>query len=160
MAEDLSRDITQKIIQRLDRSQKPIVTNVSNRHFHCTQPTFEKLFGAGKKPAKLRDLVQPGQFACQETVTVRGPKGEIKNVRMIGPIRNYDQVEVSRTDCFGLGINPPVRDSGNLKGAAPITLVGPAGSVELKEGAIIALRHVHMHPKDAVDYGVKNMDYV
>jgi putative phosphotransacetylase len=160
MAEDLSKQIAQKIVQRLERSQKPIIVNISNRHFHCTQDVFEKLFGAGKKPAKLRDLIQPGQFACQETVTLKGPKGEIKNVRLIAPTRPYTQVEISRTDSFALGVQAPVRDSGNVKGSAPVTLIGPAGKVDLPEGVLIQRRHVHMHPSQAAEFGVKNMDTV
>lgn len=160
MPEDLSKDITQKVMQRLERSKKPLLVNISNRHFHCTQEVFEKLFGAGKKPTKLRDLVQPGQFACQETVTLKGPKGEIKNVRLIAPCRPYSQVELSRTDGYALGINVPVRDSGNVKGSAPVTLIGPAGSVDLPEGALIQMRHVHLHPKQAEEFGVKNMELV
>jgi propanediol utilization protein len=160
MSEELSKEVTKKLMQRAERAKKPIVVNISNRHFHCTQETFEKLYGAGKKPTKLRDLIQPGQFACHETVTLKGPKGEIKNVRLIAPIRPYDQVELARTDCFALGIDAPVRDSGNVKGSAPITLVGPAGTVNLKEGAIIQLRHIHMHPSQAAEFGVKNMEHV
>jgi propanediol utilization protein len=160
MAEDLSREITEKVLQRVERSKKPIVVNISNRHFHCTQATFEKLFGAGKTPTKLRDLIQPGQYACQETVTLKGPKGELKNVRLIAPIRPYDQVEIARTDGFVLGIDAPVRDSGNVKGSAPITLVGPAGKADLPEGAIVQMRHIHFHPSQAAEYGVKNMEHV
>ncbi|HOW27955.1 MAG TPA: phosphate propanoyltransferase [Elusimicrobiota bacterium] len=147
-------------MQRADRSKKPIVVNVSNRHFHCTQEVFEKLYGAGKKPTKKKDLLQPGQFACEETVTVRGTKGTLENVRMIGPLRPYTQVELSTTDTFTLGVRPPVRDSGNLKGSAPITIVGPQGSVDLPEGAIVAQRHIHFHPDEAKDFGVKNMETV
>lgn len=147
-------------MQRIEREKYPIIVNISNRHFHCRQETFEKLFGKGAQPTKLRDLVQPGQFACQETITIKGPRGEIQKVRMIGPVRAYDQVEVSKTDSLKLGINPPVRDSGNLKGSSPITLVGTKGEVALPEGAIIALRHIHMHPSETEKYGVKNMDIV
>lgn len=137
-----------------------VIVNISNRHFHCTAETFAKLFGAGKSPTKLKDLIQPGQYACEETVTLRGPKGAIHKARLIVPFRNYDQVELSRTDCFTLGIDAPVRDSGNVKGSAPIILEGPAGTVHLPEGAIIQARHVHLHPSEAAKLGVKNMDYV
>lgn len=159
MTEDLSQRIADKIVQRAERAKKPIVVNISNRHFHCTKATFEKLFGAGKTPTKLRDLLQPGQFACRETVALKGPKGEIKNVRLIAPIRSYDQVELSRTDCFALGIDAPVRDSGNVNGSAPITLIGPAGKADLPEGAIVQMRHIHFHPSQAETFGVKNMEY-
>lgn len=142
------------------RESDPIIANVSNRHWHCTKETFEKLFGEGATPTVLRELIQPGQFACKETITVKGIKGEIKNVRMIGPFRKYDQVEVSRTDAFQLGIRPPVRDSGNLKESAPVTLIGPKGEVQLKEGAIVAARHIHFHTAEAEKFGVKNLEYV
>lgn len=137
-----------------------VIVNISNRHFHCTAATFEKLFGAGKKPTRMKDLLQPGQYACEETVTLRGPKGAIHRARLIAPFRSYDQVELSRTDCFTLGIDAPVRDSGNVKGSAPITLEGPAGTVNLSEGAIVQARHIHLHPSEAARLGVKNMEYV
>lgn len=147
-------------MQRSDRESKPIIVNISNRHWHCTQETFEKLFGPGAKPTNIRDLIQPGQFACKETVTLKGPKGEIKKARLIGPFRPYNQIELSRTDCIALGIDAPVRDSGNVKGSAPITLIGPAGEVALSEGAVIQMRHIHFHTSEAEQYGVKNMETV
>lgn len=153
---DLASRIVEKVQQRIALEAKPVVANISNRHFHCTQEHFEILFGNGKKPTRMRDLVQPGQFACNETVSLKGPKGELKNVRMIGPCRAYSQAEVSRTDTFTLGLNPPARDSGNLKGTAPVTFVGPAGRVDLREGCIIALRHLHMSVEDAKQYGLQN----
>ncbi len=146
-------------MQRIDREKKPIIVNISNRHWHCTKETFEKLFGPGAQPTNIRDLIQPGQFACKETVTLKGPKGEIHKVRLIGPFRTYDQIELSRTDGFTLGINVPVRDSGNVKGSAPITLIGPKGEVHLTEGALVQMRHIHFHPSEAEQFGVKNMEY-
>ena len=160
MAEDLAREITEKLMVRMDREKKPIIVNISNRHWHCTQETFEKLFGAGAKPTNIRDLIQPGQYACKETVALKGPKGEIKKVRLIGPFRSYNQIELSRTDCLTIGIDAPVRDSGNVKGSSPITLIGPMGEAKLAEGAIIQMRHIHLHPKEAEEYGVKNLEYV
>ncbi|MBI3012055.1 MAG: phosphate propanoyltransferase [Elusimicrobia bacterium] len=147
-------------MQRIERDKWPLVVNISNRHWHCTKETFEKLFGEGAQPTPIRNLIQPGQFACRETVTLRGTKGEIKKVRMIGPFRAYDQIELSRTDCHALGIDAPVRDSGNVKGSAPITLVGPKGEARLPEGAIIQMRHIHFHTSEAEKYGVKNMETV
>lgn len=160
MPDHLSQEITEKVIQRMERSKIPILVNVSNRHFHCTASTFEKLFGAGRKPTKMRDLVQPGQYSCEETITIRGKKGEIKNVRLIAPNRSLDQVEISRTDCFVLGIDPPVRESGSVQGSSPITMIGPVGTVELKEGAIVALRHLHLHPSQAEKLGVKDKEKI
>ena len=132
MPQDLAALVAEKLKKRMDRESKPIIVNISNRHWHCTQETFEKLFGAGAKPTNIRDLIQPGQYACKETVTLKGPKGEIKNARLIGPFRAYNQIELSRTDCVALGIDAPVRDSGNVKGSAPITLIGPMGEVKLE----------------------------
>lgn len=160
MADDLAREITEKLMLRSDREKKPVVVNISNRHWHCTQETFEKLFGAGAKPTNIRDLIQPGQFACRETVTLKGPKGELKKARLIGPFRAYNQIELSRTDCIALGIDAPLRDSGNVKGSASITLIGPAGEVKLEEGAIVQMRHIHFQTKEAEEFGVKNMEHV
>lgn len=160
MAEDLAGKISEKIMQRIEREKKPFIVNISNRHWHCTKETFEKLFGEGAQPTNIRDLIQPGQYACRETIVLKGPKGEIKKARLIAPFRPYNQIELSRTDCVTLGIDAPVRDSGNVKGSAPITLIGPKGEVHLEEGAIIQMRHIHLHPKEAEEYGVKNMEYV
>ncbi len=119
------------------------------------------LFGADAKMEKYRDLYQPGEFAAIQTCLIAGPKMRtIENVRILGPFRKYDQVEISFTDAVALGLRPPVRDSGNLSGAAPITLVGPKGTLVLKEGAIIANRHVHMTSADAAAFGVKQGDYI
>ncbi len=133
---------------------------VSARHAHFTKETFEQLFGAGRTPTHFKDLVQPGQYASQEMVTLIGPKGHIERVRVLGPLRNYNQVEISRTDEFLLGIDAPVRDSGKVKGSAPITVEGPAGTVHLSEGLICAHRHIHMTPNDAERFGVKDGDQV
>ncbi|OGR82328.1 MAG: hypothetical protein A2902_00860 [Elusimicrobia bacterium RIFCSPLOWO2_01_FULL_64_13] len=146
-------------MKRIDREKHPIIVNISNRHWHCTRETFERLFGPGVEPTHIRDLIQPGQYACRETVALKGPKGEIKKARLIGPFRSYDQIELSKTDCAALGVDAPVRDSGNVKGSAPITLIGPAGEVRLEEGAIIQMRHVHFQTQEAETYGVKNMEY-
>ena len=159
MAEELAEEVTRRLMQRIDREKKPIIVNISNRHWHCTQAAFEKLFGSRTKPTNIRDLIQPGQYACKETVTLKGPKGEIKKVRLIAPFRAYNQIELSRTDCVALGIDAPVRDSGNVKGSAPVTLIGPMGELKLEEGAIIQMRHIHFHTKEAEEYGVKNMEY-
>lgn len=148
------------MIEKVKQERKPIIANISNRHWHCTQETFEELFGKGVQPTPIRNLIQPGQFACKETVALKGPRGEIKKVRLIAPFRSYNQVELSRTDSIALGIDAPLRDSGNVKGSAPITLIGPVGEVRLLEGAIIQMRHIHFHPTEAEEYGVKSMEYV
>jgi putative phosphotransacetylase len=147
----------------MENKGKILVTaNISNRHVHLKEADFVKLFGEGAKLNKLRELVQPGQFACAETVTVSTPKGRFDNVRIIGPIRKYSQVEISRTDSFALKLSPPppVRESGELAGSSPITITGPKGQVSLAEGCILAQRHVHLAVKDAQQYGIRNGQFV
>lgn len=138
----------------------PITVGISARHVHLTREDVDTLFGKGYQLTKFKDLSQPGQFACEEMVTVVGPKGVIEKVRILGPERKESQVELSISDCFKLGIKAPLRDSGDLSGSAPITLVGPAGSVTLKEGAIIAARHIHMSTADAEKYGLEDKDRI
>jgi len=138
-----------------------IPLGVSNRHIHMTPDNFSTLFGPESSLEKYRDLYQPGDFAAEQTVTIVGSKMRaIQNVRILGPLRDYTQVEISLTDSIGLGVKPPVRNSGDLRGAAPLTLVGPKGSVYLEHVAIIASRHVHMGPRDAERFGVQDGDYI
>ena len=158
--EDLAQRITEKIKERMERSQKPIPVGISNRHLHLTREHFEILFGKGAQPRKFRSVVQPGYYACYETVTLKGPKEEIPHVRLIAPHRPKTQIEISKTDAMILGIKPPVRDSGKLEGSAGITLVGPKGRLELKEGCILAKRHVHFHPGQAKEFGILDGEYV
>ena len=143
-----------------DVAQAAIPIAVSARHLHLTKEAFEKLFGAGKEPTKLKDISQPGQYACEEKVNLVGPRGRIDGVRVLGPLRPKCQVEVSRTDEFKLGVDAPIRDSGNVAGSASIVLEGPAGTLPLPEGLICAKRHIHMHPDDAARFGVKDGDEV
>ena len=128
----------------------------SARHIHLTQETVEKLFGAGYQLTKRKDLSYPGQFACNERVTLVGPKKEMANVSILGPVRKADQVEVSGSDARALGIDAPVRESGHVEGSGACKLIGPAGEVELKEGVIIAKRHLHVLEADAEKMGIKN----
>jgi len=139
--------------------QNGIPVGVSARHVHLTKEHLEQLYGPGHELTVRAELYQPGNFAAEETVTLVGPRMRaIEGVRVLGPLRDYSQAEVARTDGIALGIDPPVRDSGDLKGAAPILLVGPAGSVYLEEGAICAARHIHMSPQDAESFGIKPGD--
>lgn len=138
----------------------PITVGISARHIHLTQEHVDTLFGSGYELKKYRDLSQPGQYACEETLTVVGPKGVLEKVRILGPLRKQSQVELSISDCFKLGIKAPLRDSGDLAGSASVTLVGPVGSVTLKEGAIIAARHIHMHTSDAEKYHLEDGDRI
>jgi putative phosphotransacetylase len=143
------------------KKQKPsrkklIPVGISNRHVHLSSEHMEVLFGQGAQLTYLKDLSQPGQYACQETITLVGPKGVLEKVRVLGPARKSSQVEISISDCFKLGIKAPIRDSGDLKGSAAITLVGSIGSVTIPEGCIIANRHIHMHTDDANRFGLSD----
>ncbi len=137
-----------------------VPVGVSNRHIHLTQDDADILFGKGHRFTELRPLKQPGQFACEETVSIRGPKGTISNVRVLGPIRSYSQIEISKTDAFVLGITPPVRDSGDLEGTPGLEVTGPKGTLQMDKGVILPHRHLHLHPTDAAELGVKDKDFV
>ena len=137
-----------------------IPVSVSNRHVHLDEPALSVLFGEGARLTHQKDLVQLGQYACRETVTLRGPKGEIDKVRVLGPLRRETQVEVSRTDCFKLGIPPVLKMSGDLDGTPGLTLVGPRGTLTLARGAIVAMRHLHVHTSQADVFGLHNGDSV
>ncbi|MBI4054566.1 MAG: phosphate propanoyltransferase [Elusimicrobia bacterium] len=156
----LAQKIAEKIMERAQRSQRPIPVGISNRHVHLSQKHFEDLFGKGTQPRKLKSVVQPGYYACYETVTLAGPKGKISDVRLIAPARPKTQVEISKTDAMVLGIKPPVRDSGKLEGSSPVRLVGPAGEVDIAEGCILAKRHIHFAPEEAKEFGIQNGESV
>lgn len=131
---------------------------ISNRHVHLTQEVYEQLFD---EPLTLkRALNQVGEYAAMQTVTLKTPKAIIENVRVIGPLRKYTQVEISRTDAITLGINPPVRESGNLDNSEAITIVGPKGEITLENVCIQAERHVHMNEAKAKELGLKHKDLV
>ncbi|MCM1523669.1 MAG: phosphate propanoyltransferase [Ruminococcus sp.] len=136
------------------------IVETSARHVHVTQETLEILFGKGASLTKKKDLSQPGQYACEERVEVVGPKRSLANVSILGPVRSADQVELSATDARSVGIAAPVRESGDIAGSGACKLVGPAGEVELKEGVIVAKRHIHLTPADAEELGVKDKDVV
>lgn len=139
----------------------PLVVNVSARHIHVTQQDLEVLFGEGAKLTKLKDLYQDGEFATEQQVNIIGPRNRmIPNVRILGPTRNYTQVELSYTDGVYLGIKLPLKTSGDHAGTPGCSLVGPKGSVTLPHGVIRAERHVHMHPDDLAHFGVKDGDYM
>lgn len=136
------------------------IVETSARHVHVTQEDLETLFGKGYELTKKKDLSQPGQYACEERVTVVGPKKEMAGVSILGPVRPASQVEISLTDARSLGIAAPVRESGDIAGSGACKLVGPAGEVELKEGVIAAKRHIHATPEDAEKLGVADKDIV
>ena len=137
-----------------------ILVETSARHVHLTKEHIEILFGAGHELTNKKDLSQPGQFACEERVTVVGPKKSIPNVIILGPARPASQVEVSLTDARTLGIAAPVRESGDVAGSGACKLVGPCGEVELTEGVIAAKRHIHFTPADAEAFGVQDKQIV
>src|SRR3954463_13742333 len=140
---------------------KPLVENVSAPHMHVTQRDLETLFGAGAKLTKLKDLYQEGEFASEQLVTLVGPRQRIiPNVRILGPVRNYTQVELSYTDGIYLGLDLPLRISGNHEGTPGITILGPKGAISIPRGVIRAERHVHMSTEDMAYFGVKDGDYL
>ncbi len=141
--------------------QPKLVVSISARHVHLTDEHVEKLFGPGRKLTPEKGLYQDGFFAAAETVMIVGPRRRmIPNVRVLGPTRKASQVELAFTDTISLGIDAPVRHSGDIRGTPGCVLVGPAGAVELSEGVIRAARHVHIGPRDCAYYGVKNGDFM
>lgn len=136
------------------------LVEISARHAHVTKETLEVLFGKGYELTVKKELSQPGQFATNERITVVGPKKELAGVSILGPCRNADQVELSATDARSIGVVAPVRESGDVKGSGACKLIGPAGEVEIKEGVIVAKRHIHMTPEDAEKFGVKDSQIV
>ncbi|MDR6550564.1 phosphate propanoyltransferase [Paenibacillus qinlingensis] len=158
MDPQIVQSIVEEVVLRLKRAGQTtpgIPIGVSARHAHVSIEHLETLFGAGYELTQKSDLFQPGQFAANETVLIVGPKGSIENVRILGPVRGATQVEISRTDAMKLGYQPPLRESGDVQGSSPVTIVGPKGSLYLTEGLIIAQRHIHMSPQDAKMYGFK-----
>jgi len=145
----------EKIMELFD-----VVIEGSGRHLHVTRETLDTLFGKGFELEPKKALSQPGQYASAQKVDLVGPKGTLKGVTIIGPCRDYNQIELSLTDARPLGLNPPIRLSGDLKGSSPIKLVGPAGEVELSEGAIVAKRHLHVSAEDGEKYGIKDKEMV
>lgn len=133
-----------------------VPVGISNRHIHLSQADLDQLFGAGYQLTPMKELSQPGQFACKETVTICGPKGAIEKVRVLGPVRKETQIEIVAGDCFKLGVKAPAKLSGDLAGTPGITVVGPKGSVQTAQGLIVAQRHIHMAPADAQAYGVQD----
>ncbi len=133
---------------------------ISNRHVHLNRETLDLLFGDNFELEILKELSQKGQFASKQTVTIKGPKGQIENVRILGPVRPYNQIEISKTDSFKLGLNPPIRNSGDLSGSEKITIIGPNAEITLNEGCIIATRHIHISFDQLSKLGLKNNDMV
>ena len=137
-----------------------VLMETSARHVHLTEDAIAVLFGDGHTLTKKKDLSQPGQFACEERVTIVGPKKQLAGVSVLGPARSANQVELSLTDARSLGVDAPVRESGDVAGSGACKIVGPAGEVDIAEGVIVAKRHIHMTPADAERFGVKDKDIV
>jgi putative phosphotransacetylase len=159
--EEVVRLVTKIVIDKLkDLEKNKVPIGVSNRHVHVSQEDLEKLFGKGYALTKKSDLKQPGQFAANETVTIRGPKGEFQKVRILGPVREKSQVEVSLTDSFRLGVKAPIKESGDLDNTPGLEIEGPCGSIKIDQGTIVALRHIHMTPEWAEKIGVHDKEIV
>jgi putative phosphotransacetylase len=160
--------VRRALYQRLGRpppraaaAPHPLVVNISARHCHLTQEATETLFGKGAKLTPMKWLYQKDQFAAQETVTLIGPRSRvISNLRILGPCRDINQVELALTDAIALGFDAPIRLSGNIKGTPGCMLMGPAGFLRMDEGVIRAAPHAHLHPDDAAFYGVKAGDFL
>jgi acetate kinase len=162
MAREALRAIGRSYITRVLEAQKqqPFLVEVSAHHIHLTQEHVDALFGKGHQLTKHADLSQPGQYACKEQLTIVGPKGRIERVRVLGPTRKYTQIEIAMTEQFKLGVQPPVRESGDIADTPGCTLESPTGSVKIDRGLICALRHIHMTPDDALRYGVRDKSTV
>ncbi|MBP3436553.1 MAG: phosphate propanoyltransferase [Clostridia bacterium] len=166
--QEMVKNLVKKVLAELDdasvspKSEEGLVpVGISNRHVHLTREHVDILFGKGYELQVLKDLSQPGQYACKETLTIVGPSlRPIENVRVLGPERKASQVEISKTDSYVLKVKPPVRESGKIKGSSPITIIGPKGVVTLDEGCIIANRHIHMSLEDGARFGVKDGETV
>lgn len=159
-------EIVCRVLDKMDTCETAereltIPVGVSNRHIHLTREHCDILFGKGYELTPLKELSQPGQYACKELLTIIGPSlRPIENVRVLGPLRKNTQVEISRTDSYVLKVKPPVRESGKTEGSAGLTIIGPKGVVTISEGCIIANRHIHMSIEDGSAFGVKDGDYV
>ncbi len=160
--EEWLKQLTRLVVEALrDKASAPTVPiGVSNRHVHLDRADMDALFGPDSELTPRNDLSQPGQYAAQETITIRGPKGEFKKVRVLGPLRKQTQVELSLSDSYALGIRIEVRESGQLQGSTGLQLIGPKGSIQKASGAIAALRHIHMTPEYAQNWGLGDKDFV
>ncbi|MDG3085140.1 phosphate propanoyltransferase [Vibrio hannami] len=157
ISEQKVRDSIETVFEEM--RHRPIPVGISNRHIHLSEPDFKALFPGNDLTVK-KMLLQPGHYAAEETVTVKGPKGQLERVRVLGPLRSATQVELSATDARILGVKAPLRMSGALDGTPGVTLISEFGEIELSQGAIVAVRHIHMSPLDALVYNVKHGDTV
>lgn len=154
----ISKVITEKLLEEKDDVLIPV--GISNRHVHLSREDMNFLFGKGYELTKLKDLKQPGQFAAKEVVTIKGPKGQLEKVRILGPLREETQVEISLADSFKLGVKPMIKESGKLENTPGITIIGPKASIETTKGTIVALRHIHVPTKTAQKLNLCDKDMV
>ena len=158
--EQLVALVTQAVQAELQKRSRQVPVGISVRNIHLTRVDVDKLFGYGYQLTPKKALSQPGQFACEECLDVIGPKGELKRVRILGPERSATQIELAQTDCRTIGVNAPVRSSGDTKGTPGVTLRGPLGELTVPEGVIVADRHLHMTPAQAAAFGLADGDRV
>lgn len=152
--------LSAEIEKRMKRAKLDIPAGVSVKHCHLTREHFKILFGASAEPKRVKDIKQPGFYAAEEMIDVKGPKGVLKKIRLVAPYRDHTQIEIAVSDAMAIGIKPPVRESGSVKGSAGAILIGPAGQVEIKEGVIIAQRHLHFSPSEAKSLGIASGEVV
>jgi len=160
MKEELIKEIISDIKARSERAGLPVPVGVSNRHTHFTREHFKRLFGPECEPTLYRNIVQPGFYACHETVSIQTEKNAFKNVRMIGPYRTYTQIEISYGDAKVLGLNPPIRDSSKIENSPGIKIVGPKGEITVEKGVILSKRHIHFSPSDAKKFKIEDQQVV
>ncbi len=157
------KEVVKRVVEEISKREinwRTVPIEASARHVHLCQADVEQLFGEGHRLTPVRDLSQPGQFLCQERVTILGPKGLFKKVAILGPERTETQAEISRTDAFSLGIDAPVRESGKIEKSAPMYLSVGKNMIRAEKGAIVAKRHIHMTPKTALEYGLSDQQIV
>ncbi|PIR15696.1 MAG: propanediol utilization protein [Elusimicrobia bacterium CG11_big_fil_rev_8_21_14_0_20_64_6] len=142
------------------RSKFDIPAGVSVKHCHLTREHFKMLFGASAEPKRVKDIKQPGFFAAEELIDVKGPKGVLKKIRLVAPYRDHTQIEISVSDAMAIGLKPPVRESGDIKNSSGAILIGPHGQLEIKEGIIIAQRHLHFSPSEAKSLAIASGEVV
>ena len=154
----MNERIIERVTERVEAilTRPPVEVEASGRHVHLSREAIDILFGKGYSLSKQADLSQPGQFSCKERICVQGPRGEFPSVIVLGPQRKETQIEISNTDAVILGIPAAIRLSGDITGTPPARLIGPAGELTVTYGVIVAKRHIHMSPKDATRYGVKD----
>jgi putative phosphotransacetylase len=158
--EQLLALVTEAVQKVLAENERKVPVGISMRHVHLCEADLARLFGVTYALTPYKTLSQPGQFAAEECVDVIGPKGVLKRVRILGPIRKETQVELAQTDCRNIGVKAPVRASGDLAGTPGITLKGPCGEISVDHGVIIADRHIHLSPEEALSYGLADGDRV